>query len=77
MRRSMGITTLLSWRASGAGVCTISGTYTGTPADPHHVFTGEEIAAYRPLPEFAEVLAGLQGRALQRARELTKLVLHE
>ena len=46
-------------------------------ADPHHVFTGEEIAAYRPLPEFAEVLAGLQGRALQRARELAKLVLHE
>ena len=45
--------------------------------DPHHVFTVEEIAAYRPLPEYAEVLAGLQGRALQRARELAKLVPHE
>ena len=38
--------------------------------DPHYVFTGVEIAAYRPLPAFTAVLPGLPGRALQRAREL-------
>ena len=45
--------------------------------DPHHAFTAEDIAAYRPLPEFPDVLAGLAGRALQQARELAKLVPHE
>ena len=43
-------------------------------SDPHHVFSAEDIAAYRPLPEFTEVLAGLQGRALRRAWELAALV---
>mgnify|MGYP004106337995 CR=1 FL=1 len=43
-------------------------------SDPHHVFSAEDIAAYRPLPEFTEVLAGLQGRALRRALELAALV---
>ena len=45
--------------------------------DPHYAYTEEEVAAYQPLPEFAEVLAGLQGRALQRAWELAKLVHRE
>ena len=40
--------------------------------DPYYVFTGVEMAAYRPLLEFTAVLPGLQGRALQRARELAK-----
>ena len=45
--------------------------------DPHYVYTQADVAGYRPLPEFPEVVAGLQGRALQRARELARLVPRE
>ena len=45
--------------------------------DPHYVFTAADIAAYRPLPDFTDVLPALGGKALVRARNLAKLVPRE